>query len=121
LTSVAAQAVDDGFSVTRAGKYYGNRSVSQNLSTCSMDNLPFGDEEFDLIGSEGAIANTSFEEGLNDWNRFLKKDGYIPVFWAFRPGRRSPFNCFELFGRAAGVLSTVLSFAAGPQESFQLF
>ena len=45
----------------------------------SMDNLPFQDEEFDLIWSEGAIANIGFEKGLNHWRRFLKKDGHIAV------------------------------------------
>lgn len=45
----------------------------------SMDNLPFRDEEFDLIWSEGAIYNIGFERGLNEWNRFLKKGGYIAV------------------------------------------
>jgi SAM-dependent methyltransferase len=45
----------------------------------SMDNLSFGSEEFDLIWSEGAIANTGFEKGLNYWKGFLKKGGYIAV------------------------------------------
>jgi len=45
----------------------------------SMDNLPFQNDEFDLIWSEGAIANIGFEKGLNHWKRFLKKDGYIAV------------------------------------------
>ncbi len=45
----------------------------------SMDNLPFQNEEFDLIWSEGAIAGIGFEKGLNHWKRFLKKDGYIAV------------------------------------------
>ena len=45
----------------------------------SMDNLPFQDEEFDLIWSEGAIANIGFEKGLKHWRKFLKKDGYIAV------------------------------------------
>lgn len=45
----------------------------------SMDNLPFRDEEFDLIWSEGAIYNIGFERGLTEWNRFLKKGGYIAV------------------------------------------
>ena len=43
----------------------------------SMDNLPFQNDEFDIIWSEGAIANIGFEKGLNYWRRFLKKDGYI--------------------------------------------
>ena len=45
----------------------------------SMDNLPFQKDEFDLIWSEGAIANIGFEKGLNHWRDFLKKDGYIAV------------------------------------------
>ena len=45
----------------------------------SMDNLPFQNDEFDLIWSEGAIANIGFEKGLNHWKRFLKKDGYVAV------------------------------------------
>ena len=45
----------------------------------SMDNLPFEHDEFDLIWSEGAIANIGFEKGLNHWKSFLKKGGYIAV------------------------------------------
>lgn len=45
----------------------------------SMDNLPFQQDEFDLIWSEGAIANIGFEKGLNYWKGFLKKNGYIAV------------------------------------------
>lgn len=45
----------------------------------SMDDLPFQNNEFDLIWSEGAIANIGFENGLNYWKKFLKKDGYVAV------------------------------------------
>lgn len=45
----------------------------------SMDNLPFGEEKFDLIWSEGAIDNIGFEKGLTHWHRFLKKNGYVVV------------------------------------------
>jgi len=46
---------------------------------CSMDNLPFGDEEYDVIWSEDAIYNSGFEKGLKDWKRFLKTGGMIVV------------------------------------------
>ena len=38
--------------------------LSEKVTTlcCSMDNLPFGDEEYDVIWSEGAIYNVGFEE-----------------------------------------------------------
>lgn len=45
----------------------------------SMDNLPFEDEELDLIWSEGAIYNIGFERGLNEWRKYLKTGGYIAV------------------------------------------
>ncbi|WP_018336824.1 MULTISPECIES: class I SAM-dependent methyltransferase [Butyricimonas] len=45
----------------------------------SMDNLPFQDEELDLIWSEGAIYNIGFERGLNEWRKYLKTGGYIAI------------------------------------------
>jgi Methylase involved in ubiquinone/menaquinone biosynthesis len=45
----------------------------------SMENLPFGNEELDLIWSEGAIYNIGFERGLNEWRKHLKTGGYIAV------------------------------------------
>ena len=56
----------------------------------NMEELPFQDEEFDLIWSEGAIYNIGFERGLNEWRKFLKLGGYIAVseaswFTAERP------------------------------------
>ncbi len=45
----------------------------------SMSDLPFEEDEFDLIWSEGAIGNIGFAAGLNYWKNFLKQDGYIAV------------------------------------------
>ena len=44
-----------------------------------MEKLPFQEEEFDLIWSEGAIYHIGFERGLNEWRKFLKQGGYIAV------------------------------------------
>lgn len=44
---------------------------------CSMDNLPFADEEYDVLWSEGAIYNIGFENGINAWKRFLKPGGLL--------------------------------------------
>lgn len=56
----------------------------------SMDNLPFREEELDLIWSEGAIYNIGFERGLKEWRKYLKTGGYLAVsesswFTAERP------------------------------------
>lgn len=45
----------------------------------SMDDLPFRDEELDLMWSEGAIYNIGFERGLNEWRSFVKTGGYVAV------------------------------------------
>ena len=57
-----------------------NMGLSEKITTlcCSMDNLPFGKEEYDVIWSEGAIYNMGFERGVVDWNHYLKA-GY----WSF--------------------------------------
>lgn len=47
--------------------------------TCSMDQLPFEDESLDVIWSEGAIYSMGFENGVSQWNRFLKKGGLLVV------------------------------------------
>jgi ubiquinone/menaquinone biosynthesis C-methylase UbiE len=55
--------------------------LSGKVSTlaCSMDSLPFGDGEFDIIWSEGAIYNIGFEKGVREWNRYLKFGGILVV------------------------------------------
>ncbi|MCK5826068.1 MAG: class I SAM-dependent methyltransferase [Desulfuromusa sp.] len=45
----------------------------------SMDNLPFNDEEYDVIWSEGAIYNIGFEKGVREWRRYLKSGGFLIV------------------------------------------
>jgi SAM-dependent methyltransferase len=45
----------------------------------SMNDLPFEEEELDLIWSEGAIYNIGFERGLAEWRRFLKPGGMVAV------------------------------------------
>ena len=58
-----------------------NMGFSEKITTlaCSMDNLPFGDEEYDVVWSEGAIYNIGFEKGVLDWNRYLKVGGLLVV------------------------------------------
>lgn len=46
---------------------------------CSMEDLPFSDEEYDVIWSEGAIYNMGFEHGIREWKRFLKHQGLLVV------------------------------------------
>jgi ubiquinone/menaquinone biosynthesis C-methylase UbiE len=45
----------------------------------NMESLPFQEEEFDLLWSEGAIYNIGFERGIREWRKYLKKGGFIAV------------------------------------------
>ena len=45
----------------------------------SMSELPYPDQEFDLIWAEGSIYNIGFAKGLKEWRRLLKPGGYIAV------------------------------------------
>ncbi len=45
----------------------------------SMEQLPFNNEEFDVIWSEGAIYNMGFKKGITDWKRYLKPGGLLVV------------------------------------------
>lgn len=55
--------------------------LAERISTleCSMDALPFGQETFDLIWSEGAIYNMGFEAGVKQWKDYLRAGGYLAV------------------------------------------
>jgi ubiquinone/menaquinone biosynthesis C-methylase UbiE len=47
--------------------------------SADMKSLPFSEEAFDIIWSEGAIYIMGFEEGLNYWKQYLKPQGWMVV------------------------------------------
>lgn len=55
------------------------QGVSDRLTTLSADmtDLPFTDNQFDVIWSEGAIYNIGFKTGVNAWKRFIKPGGIL--------------------------------------------
>ena len=46
---------------------------------CSMFEIDFPGESFDIIWAEGAISRIGFEKGLKEWKRFLKPNGFLVV------------------------------------------
>lgn len=46
---------------------------------CSMFDMDFPDESFDIIWAEGSISVIGFERGLKEWRRFLKPNGFLVV------------------------------------------
>ena len=73
----------------------------------SMDDLPFRNDEFDLIWSEGAITNIGFENGLNYWKKFLKKDGYVAVTYESWFTNERPIEIEKWWKDAVPEISTI--------------
>jgi ubiquinone/menaquinone biosynthesis C-methylase UbiE len=46
---------------------------------CSLINMDFPNEAFDIIWSEGSIYAIGFEKGLGKWKRFLKPGGFLVI------------------------------------------
>lgn len=59
----------------RAKKYALKGTISTR--NASMFELPFDDQVFDVIWSEGSIYIIGFEKGLTQWKRLLKPGGYL--------------------------------------------
>jgi len=58
-----------------------NKGLTKKINplACSMEELKFNDEEYDVVWSEGAIYNMGFENGIRNWKRFLKINGLLIV------------------------------------------
>ncbi|MGV7225110.1 MAG: class I SAM-dependent methyltransferase [Nitrospinales bacterium] len=83
----------------------------------SMDNLPFRDEELDLMWSEGAIYNIGFERGLNEWRKFLKTGGYIAVSEASWFSEERPAEIDEFWMDAYPEIDTIPNKVAQMQNA----
>jgi len=46
---------------------------------CSIFDMEFPDESFDIIWAEGSIHVIGFKRGLQEWKRFLKPNGFMAV------------------------------------------
>lgn len=59
-----------------------DHGVAERITTlsCSMEALPFSDEEFDIIWSKGAIYNMGIEAGVSACRRCLKPGGKLVVY-----------------------------------------
>jgi ubiquinone/menaquinone biosynthesis C-methylase UbiE len=55
---------------------FSNRVQAVN---CSILDMVFPDESFDIIWSEGSIFVIGFERGIQEWKRFLKPNGFMVI------------------------------------------
>lgn len=58
-----------------------NAGLSDRVKTvkCSMLNMDFLDESFDIIWSEGSIRFIGFKRGLMEWRRLIKPNGFLAI------------------------------------------
>ena len=83
----------------------------------SMENLPFREEEFDVIWSEGAIYNIGFERGINEWRKFLKKGGFIAVTEASWFTETRPAEIDTFWNEAYPEIDTIANKVAQMQKA----
>jgi len=60
--------------ISEAG--FSNRVQAVN---CSILDMVFPDESFDIIWSEGSIFVIGFKRGIQEWKRFLKPNGFMVI------------------------------------------
>ncbi len=55
--------------------------ISDRVKTlhCSMFDMDFPDESFDIIWAEGSISAIGFKRGLQEWKRLLKPKGFMVI------------------------------------------
>jgi len=73
----------------------------------SMEDLPFREGELDLIWAEGSIYNIGFEKGLREWNKYLKKGGYIAVSEASWFTEKRPSEIEDFWRNAYPEIDTI--------------
>ena len=83
----------------------------------NMENLPFREEELDLIWSEGAIYNIGFERGLNEWRKFLKQGGYIAVTENTWFSEERPAEIQDFWQKAYPEIDTISNKVAQMQKA----
>jgi ubiquinone/menaquinone biosynthesis C-methylase UbiE len=65
----------------RLTKKINKARISDRVKTlkCSILDMKFPDESFDIIWAEGSIHVIGFERGLREWKRFLKPNGFLAI------------------------------------------
>ena len=83
----------------------------------SMEKLPFGEEELDVIWSEGAIYNIGFERGVREWRKFLKPGGFLAVTEASWFTEERPEEIDEFWKDAYPEIDTIPNKVAQMQNA----
>lgn len=77
------------------------------IINCSMFNMNFEENSFDIIWSEGAIYIYGFKQGLKDWRFFLKDNGYFVVSEISWIKENPPQELKEFWNKAYPNMKTI--------------
>ncbi|MDD5591000.1 MAG: class I SAM-dependent methyltransferase [Dehalococcoidales bacterium] len=71
----------DQSALARFNKRIDEMGLTESIRTltCSMVDMDFPDDSYDIIWAEGSIYVIGFENGLRQWRRFLKPGGFMVV------------------------------------------
>ena len=73
----------------------------------SMTEMDFPEESFDIIWSEGSIFVVGFEQGLKDWKKLIKPDGYLAVHEMTWLKDNPPKEISDYFKKVYPAMTTV--------------
>ncbi|MFC4673552.1 class I SAM-dependent methyltransferase [Dysgonomonas termitidis] len=83
----------------------------------SMENLPFSDNELDLIWAEGSIYHLGFERGLREWRQYIREEGYIAVSEVSWITKERPLEIDEFWEQNYNGIDTIPNKIAVMQEA----
>ena len=71
----------DQSALDKLTKKIGEAAFSDRVQTanCSILDMAFPDESFDIIWSEGSIFVVGFNRGIQEWKRFLRPGGFMVI------------------------------------------
>jgi ubiquinone/menaquinone biosynthesis C-methylase UbiE len=71
----------DRDALNRLNKEIETAGLSDRCKTlyCSLRDMEFPDESFDIVWSEGSIFVIGFENGLQEWKRLIRPGGFMVV------------------------------------------
>jgi ubiquinone/menaquinone biosynthesis C-methylase UbiE len=76
---VALDVDQDMLEVLRRNAEKAGSSNRVNIMNCSLFDMKFPDESFDIVWAEGSINVIGFKKGLQQWKRLLKLGGFMVV------------------------------------------
>lgn len=88
---------------------------------CSMSEMGFPPESFDIIWSEGSILLIGFETGLRDWRQFIRPGGFLVVHEATWLRPNPPQEIVDYWrGRLPGIRTAPETIEVIPRWGYEL-